>query len=72
MTGGTAINQIPSSSTVTLRTEQRSSTIKAKLNALAEQFTKKNDGKFRIEFMMKDHNTLEFTVFGMSAHSAEH
>jgi predicted dipeptidase len=69
ITGGTTITQIPASSTVTLRTLEASK-IKTKLEALAKQFVKMNGRNFRIESAVKDPETLEFTVFGVSAHSS--
>lgn len=69
ITGGTTVTQIPASSTVTLRTPNPSG-IKTKLDELARQFVKSNSGNFRIESTIKDQNTLELTVFGISAHSS--
>jgi predicted dipeptidase len=69
ITGGTTITQIPASSTVALKTCEPSK-IKTKLDALAEQFISTNGGNFRIESAVKDENTLELTVFGISAHSS--
>ena len=69
ITGGTTITQIPASSTVTLQTSEPSK-IKTKLDVLAEQFIKTNGGNFRIESVVKDQNKLEFTVYGVSAHSS--
>jgi len=70
MTGGTAINQIPASSIATLST-QNPTFIKARLDKLAEEFVKNNGGNFQIESTIKDVNTIELTVFGISAHSSE-
>ncbi|NIR52062.1 dipeptidase [candidate division KSB1 bacterium] len=68
ITGGTTITQIPASSTVTLRTPEPSK-VKAKLDTLADQFIEKNGRNFRIESATKE-DTLEFTVYGVSAHSS--
>jgi len=68
ITGGTTITQIPASSTITLRTPEPAK-VKAKLDVLAAQFVKDNGSNFRIESRMKE-DALEFTVFGVSAHSS--
>ena len=68
ITGGTTITQIPASSTVTVRTPDPRK-VKAKLDVLAAQFVKDNGGNFRIESRMNE-DALEFTVFGVSAHSS--
>lgn len=69
ITGGTTVTQIPASSTVTLLTPEPSK-MKAKLDLLAAQFIKANGGNFRIESTVKNQDTLEVTVFGVSAHSS--
>ncbi len=68
ITGGTTITQIPASSTITLRTPEPAK-VKAKLDVLAAKFVKDDSGNFRIESRMKE-DALEFTVFGVSAHSS--